>query len=242
MQDRYAGDVGDFGKLGMLRQIALTGLKIGVNWYRTYKPEEHGKNDGRHTGYLNDKAFELCDEELLNALRKIVEGERSIAALEAASLIPNAVYYSAVLKPGNDRDFNRSIWLANSMKVFEGADIIFCDPDNGLIVRSVPLSSAKSDKYITEDELVCYYTAGKSVIFYNHRCMEKENLYLQRFAPLMARREFASARWLGLKFIRGTIRDYLFILQPHHFEHVNAAVERMLLGNWKRHFERLALV
>ena len=30
MQDRYAGDVGDFGKLGMLRQIADTGLKVGI--------------------------------------------------------------------------------------------------------------------------------------------------------------------------------------------------------------------
>jgi hypothetical protein len=36
MQDRYAGDVGDFGKLGMLRKIAYSGLKIGVNWYLAY--------------------------------------------------------------------------------------------------------------------------------------------------------------------------------------------------------------
>jgi len=38
VQDRYAGDVGDFGKIGMLRQIASTGLRIGINWYRTFKP------------------------------------------------------------------------------------------------------------------------------------------------------------------------------------------------------------
>ena len=41
MQDRYVGDVGDFGKIGMLRQIANAGLRVGVNWYLTYKPEEH---------------------------------------------------------------------------------------------------------------------------------------------------------------------------------------------------------
>lgn len=52
MQDRYAGDVGGFGKLGMLRQIATTGLKIGVNWYLTYKPEEHNNDDGKHVKYL----------------------------------------------------------------------------------------------------------------------------------------------------------------------------------------------
>lgn len=103
MQDRYAGDVGDFGKIGMLRQIADTGLRIGINWYRTYKPEEHARDDGKHIGYLNDKLFQGCDDELLNTLRRIVENDRSVAALEAAELIPNAQYYSAILRPGNDK-------------------------------------------------------------------------------------------------------------------------------------------
>ena len=33
MQNRYAGDVGDFGKIGLLRQIKRSELDIGVNWY-----------------------------------------------------------------------------------------------------------------------------------------------------------------------------------------------------------------
>ena len=33
MQNRYAGDVGDFGKIGLLRQLAAAGYHIGVNWY-----------------------------------------------------------------------------------------------------------------------------------------------------------------------------------------------------------------
>ena len=35
MQNRYTGDIGDFGKLGLLRQLGRTGLSIGVNWYLT---------------------------------------------------------------------------------------------------------------------------------------------------------------------------------------------------------------
>ena len=35
MQDRYAGDIGDYGKLGLLRSLSRTGLRIGVNWYLT---------------------------------------------------------------------------------------------------------------------------------------------------------------------------------------------------------------
>lgn len=33
MQDRYAGDVGDFGKIGLLKCLQTHGFKIGVNWY-----------------------------------------------------------------------------------------------------------------------------------------------------------------------------------------------------------------
>ena len=110
------------------------------------------------------------------------------------------------------------------MKALADSDIIFCDPDNGLIVKSVSLSSAKSDKYVTEDELVGYYLFGKSVVFYNHRCREKEHLYLRRFKPLQRRKELVSAKWLGLKFARGTIRDYIFILQPYHYKQVSLQI------------------
>jgi hypothetical protein len=33
MQNRYVGDIGDFGKFGLLRFIEDTGLRIGINWY-----------------------------------------------------------------------------------------------------------------------------------------------------------------------------------------------------------------
>ncbi len=236
MQDRYVGDVGDFGKLGLLRQIADSGLKVGVNWYRTYKPEEHNNNDGKHIGYLNNKLFQGCDDVLLERLREIVGHDRSIAALEGAGLISDACYYSAILRPGNDRSFSRDTWYSSSLKALSHSDIIFCDPDNGLLVKSVSLLSSRSDKYITEDELVGYYLSGKSVIFYNHRCREKEEVYLQRFKPLQLRSEFVSAKWKGLKFVRGSIRDFIFILQPVHFEKINNVVGKIMQSNWNRHF------
>ena len=47
MQNRYAGDIGDYGKLGLLRSLSRTGLRIGVNWYLT--PDEDRNGDGRHS-------------------------------------------------------------------------------------------------------------------------------------------------------------------------------------------------
>ena len=55
MQDRYTGDIGDFGKLGLLRQLTSTGLSIGVNWYRT--PDETHNSDGLHIDYLQKEEF-----------------------------------------------------------------------------------------------------------------------------------------------------------------------------------------
>ena len=239
MQDRYVGDVGDFGKIGMLRQIAEADLRIGVNWYLTYKPEEHINADGKHIGYLNDIFFKGCDDELLKSLYIIANGTRSIAALENANLIPNATYYREILKPGCDKNFMRSIWHRKSLETLSESNIIFCDPDNGLIVKSVSQKSIKSDKYIIPDELISYYQAGKSLIFYNHRCREQEQVYLQRFQMLKQRNELVGAEWRGLKFVRGTIRDYIFILQPQHLAVVDKAIKNMMKTNWNKHFSEL---
>lgn len=35
MQNRYTGDIGDFGKLCLIRVLQLAGLSISVNWYLT---------------------------------------------------------------------------------------------------------------------------------------------------------------------------------------------------------------
>lgn len=177
MQDRYAGDVGDFGKLGLLRKIAGRGFRIGVNWYHTFKPEEHGRGDGKYTSRHR-----------------------------------------------------------NAQEALAQTDIIFCDPDNGLLVKSVSLTGVKSDKYVITAELLDYYQAGKSVIFYNHRGRERKHRYLQRFTPLKKLEELAAARFSGLTFMRGSLRDYIFLIQPPHFDKIKDAINCLLQTNWSRHF------
>lgn len=53
MQNRYTGDIGDFGKLGLLRQLQLnTRLSIGVNWY-LIPDESHNRDGHHHLLYIN---------------------------------------------------------------------------------------------------------------------------------------------------------------------------------------------
>ena len=34
MQDNYIGDIGDYGKYGLLREICAEAMSLSVNWYR----------------------------------------------------------------------------------------------------------------------------------------------------------------------------------------------------------------
>ena len=42
MQDNYVGDIGDYGKYGLLRNVTVAGLRLAVNWYRVI-PTRQGK-------------------------------------------------------------------------------------------------------------------------------------------------------------------------------------------------------
>lgn len=239
MQDRYTGDVGDFGKLGLLRCIAAQGLRIGVNW--CFVQDEVGNGDGRHIGYLNNVKFCNCDDVLLGKLRTIIsENDRRVARLESADLIPGALYYRTPLQSPRAQDFDRQKWHSDALRTLAGADIVFLDPDNGLQVKSVSMGSAKSKKYVTAQELADYYASGKSVIFYNHRCRQQECEYMKRFDDLQSMPEFHDAMWQGVKFCRGTTRDYIMILQPEHQAQTAKAVNELLVGPWSRHFVALS--
>lgn len=105
MQDRYTGDIGDFGKLGLLRQLESTGLSIGVNWYRT--PDEMHNSDGLHISYLRSEQFRSCDPNLWAALGNIVNsGKREIAALEQAGIL-SATYFGTLLDSSSGSKITR---------------------------------------------------------------------------------------------------------------------------------------
>jgi len=238
MQNRYAGDVGDFGKFGLLRQISSSGLRLGINWYLV--PDESHNADGKHIGYITDPRYNGCDDALRTSLKSIVNGQRTISALETMDLIPTTIYYQDMLYSPS-QIFSRRDWHIKALEVLRAADFVFLDPDNGVLVKSVSTGSSKSNKYVIPNEIADYFTAGKSVIIYNHRCREQEAVYLRRFNWMREDSAINSADISGVKFSRGTVRDYIFVLQRDHEVRITACVKNMLQGPWGNHFSRLAL-
>lgn len=237
MQNRYAGDVGDFGKLGMLRCIEQKGIVVGINWYLV--ENENHNQDGKHIGYLQNNMFVGMDDELHIALASMIKSDdRTVAQLETLKLLQSEIYYHETLKPINaSMRESRFIWHQNALKSMNGSELVFLDPDNGLIPKSVSRGSIKSIKYAFPEEIIDYYMAGHSVVFYSHRTREQLHIYLNRFKELFEANELEGATITGITFRRGTVRDYFFLLQVQHKERILRGLEQLLSSSWNQHFE-----
>ncbi|PKM94241.1 MAG: hypothetical protein CVU84_12330 [Firmicutes bacterium HGW-Firmicutes-1] len=62
---------------------------------------------------------------------------------------------------------------------------------------------------------------------------------MQRFHTLKQRNELVGAEFKGLKFVRGTIRDFIFILQEQHLDSIRITIKNMMKTNWHKHFSEL---
>ena len=242
MQDRYTGDIGDFGKLGLLRQLTRTGLPIGVNWYLT--PDETHNSDGRHTGYLNDPNFGVCDEQLWTELGECVRsGKRQVSELERPEILGASFYSEPLDFRGVDKAERASVrwgWHSRALNRLGNSKIIFVDPDNGLIVPSAQ-GGTKSNKYVLPMELAEYYRSGASVIYYQHKARLPDEFYILQHNDLVQTGAFHGAVAYGLKFRTTSVRYYFFLIHPEHADMMLPCIKSMLATDWKKHFEEVEL-
>ena len=227
MQNRYAGDIGDYGKFGMLRALASEGFSIGVNWYLVDTPaRELSVNDG---GKLIPEKLAEVDSELAKALSAISRSsERSVRSLEKANLIPGAIYYSDVV-PVEDR----AVWHTHALDTLTGADLVFLDPDNGLLVKSVGKRSAKAPKYTFYEEVADYIARGQSVVVYNHRSRKKPDVYFGEICEKLVAAVPRASNITAITFPKGSVRDYFAICaNPEHAMRIRKTFDALANGTW----------
>jgi hypothetical protein len=171
MQDRYAGDIGDYIKLALLRDDR----RLGIGWYKM--PDEVGRNDGRHVGYLGldrdgrpvdpDRAaaeWRGFDPTLYDGLRRIVV-RQSRKVAELIPLLPAETVFHDELVARHDRDQ----WFAAMRDSFKDCDLVFVDPDNGIEPGGYKAGSAKAGKSITHDEILQLRAGARSLVVYHHQ-------------------------------------------------------------------------
>jgi hypothetical protein len=185
VQDRYAGDLGDYLKFGLLRWLAPPGVptspRLGVVWYRT--ADETHNDDGKFIAYLkpghpSSGRLRELDPDLYDRLARVVATERSTAGLAAAGLLDARTCFFGDLLDFSDlpvtaqaaRQARRRSWLQRAMAATIGCDLIFADPDNGIRIAAhlVPAHRTKAVKYAYLDELAAFAGRGQSLVVYHH--------------------------------------------------------------------------
>lgn len=182
MQDRFVGDIGDFGKYGLLR--AISGIapsaeprrSLGVVWYvpddTTIKSTSDGH--GQSVGYLFDprmrSKLRKCDSEMYDHLKEIVYENRCLDEIRARRILGSEtdreVAFCDIQLPRGPQA-RREQWKSDAVEKVRGKDIIFCDPDVGLVPRS---RKGHSPKHVLYNEIESFLETARSftVVVYQY--------------------------------------------------------------------------
>ena len=263
MQDRYVGDVGDFGKYGLLRFLCRrdehgVALRLGVLWYRFDGDDSNAANDGRHTDYLfapsrQERPLRECDPDLFEKMFHLVKNDRSIAAVEASHVLPrDTVFFSEGLgfsgtTPG-ERSAKRQEWLNAGLSQVKKAKVVFFDPDNGLQVPSRNSRSLMGPKYVYYDDLQSCWKRGQSVIVYHHLGRTSRGRKADAGEQIKSkcrelRQKLSGAEPMAIRYRRRSPRVYFVIPSPEHEIRLEARINAFLDTPWSAgsppHFERV---
>ncbi len=240
MKAQYVGDVGDFGKLLLLKHLAGLGFKIGVNWVLTENDEG---TDGRHRDYpwygirheVNNPLYPkmrkrddrrnclacCTDEQVLKEIAPHAAkpvGGRKIQHLEQTimqTLPSKASFFREIYRDGDDRKAKNN----SALRELADADLVFFDPDNGIKFQGA--QHMNSPKHIYIDELLAFWENHKSLLVYHHWGRPVGgNLQIIEEIHSELKSQFSGSTVHECTFRRGSTRTYFLMLQHEHRVHM----------------------
>ena len=215
MKNQYVGDIGDYGKYALLRTFLDAGIKVGVNWYLT---ENDGSMDGKFTEYLKKGNLRHYQPEIFDSLSDIAfDTDKTVLDVENSGILRGACFYSSLLKPVGkpaERVVARNEWFMESVSALADADLIFMDPDNGLL-ETGDASKAGAEKYILPEEAEAYFNSGKNVVYYCHKGRRSLGAW-GRYMDIMFER-LPEAMPAVLTYHKGSQRSYIFLIHKEYF-------------------------
>ena len=262
MQNRYVGDVADFGKHGLLRFLSgMTDeekpdqkLKLGLVWYM-HHDEQHGANpnkiahDGRFINYLKPddrddrENYRVCDRELWLTLHQMVvhEEARCVHCVQKRGILPDkTLYFDAMLHypaymPKPNRERMRELWLASALQATNDAQLVCVDPDNG-IGDPAQMHQKKGPKFTYMSDLKELWDRGKSLVIYQHLGMIKGGAEVMIPATAAKIKDGLGVEPIPLWFHRGSARVFFVVPNPKckgHKELIEDRVSRFLERGWR---------
>lgn len=242
MKDQYVADIGDYGKYSLLRAFAEAGVKVGVNWYYT---EGDKTNDGKFKEYLEpekeDKFAHYCPE-VYYALQAIPEDQRKIVTIKERKIIPDGCYFGTEMAfegTPDERWQQRCEWFDQSLKKLAPADLIYLDPDNGLLANEKIQRRKVALKYALPDEVVKYYREEKkNVVYYCHKGRRKEDTWEEYKRFMLEKDGCKKAEQIILTYHKGTQRSYVFLIHHKDYSRYKKIIDAFL-SKWPKEFFEL---
>lgn len=173
MQNRYTGDIADFGKFLLLKHL-FPKENIATIWY--LYPDETHNNDGSHTVEEgNTKVFPHChalDSQMAEIFNTIHRGFiRHIDAFEILGVLPNGHFFRETIL-GQGAGY-RKLWGDRALDFIQrnSCSVVCLDPDNGIEPLGMKrLSIIKQGKYTTLEEIERFFDleSVEHVMIYQH--------------------------------------------------------------------------
>ena len=154
--------------------MQIPDLKIGVCWLLT--PDD-GSNDGRKRQYLLEEAEAKRDRPLFKLLKDIKSppDEGELIRIESDQLFSGITFFNKLTPDQRDE---RTQFHRQCLEHLKHVDLVFFDPDNGIEIQSRPVGRKNSNKYVLLNELQAHWTAGKSLLIYQHFTYQKREQFI----------------------------------------------------------------
>jgi len=110
-----------------------------------------------------------------------------------------------------------------------GANLVFADPDNGVLTSRKKKSCKGAQKYITRDELSKYYQ-NSNVVYYCHkgrRSLDDWNEKKYEMKDILM-----DVQIRILTYHRGTQRSFIFLIHPDSIKQYDKLIDEFLKTKW----------
>jgi hypothetical protein len=169
VRHNWVRDIADFAKYGLLRRLAGADLRLGVFWYLT----THANANAPLVSYLSrPDRYRACDPGLFDTLRRlhIEKGDQlTLEDIERGKVLPaSTVFYGRPLSTTVlDRKIRRTArdeWFQDGCALTRDCNVIFLDPDTGLLPPGRKAENAGGEEYAALDEVMSLCQRGQSVV------------------------------------------------------------------------------
>jgi hypothetical protein len=252
MQNRYTGDIGDFGKYSLLRassgfypQDNEPPLRLGVVWCMV--GDEGHNDDGGLVSYLASGKYHDLDPDLHDALGHIVgSGKRCVAEIHSSKIFPRGtVFFDNELlfsdlpgwgKTGRAaRIERRRVWVKRALGITAECNLVFFDPDNGIASDRVSPTSIKAPKFSFMDEMRQFRDRNQSLVLYHHLGRKgTADQQIGKWKGILAAALGTASVW-AIPFRRGTCRVFFIIPAKQHEGVIGRRVMAWLERGWIEH-------